>query len=265
MRRAVIVLGAGLGASLLGIGGLLASCNAVLGIQEATLEPSDAGVPPPSPEASMGDGSSPSTALLYALTCANYCSLISTYCTATPQEGDNTEYLTSADGGSVCSTMCNEFEVTGEVTTPAHEPMFANTLNCRVWHVNAARLGDPHTHCPHAGPLGGTLCDDDSDPCGPFCRMDVDFCTGSAAAYTSVDDCLSACRPNPDAGYPGYPYELSVTDTEVSDLAEQFQAGSNTLNCRMYHLENYLRTGEPIHCSHTSRSGNGVCVSIDGG
>jgi hypothetical protein len=26
-----------------------------------------------------------------------------------------------------------------------------------------------------------------------------------------------------------------------------------------------LRTGDAVHCTHTSRSGNGVCVSSDGG
>jgi hypothetical protein len=93
--------------------------------------------------------------------------------------------------------------------------------------------------------------------------MDVDFCTGAAAAYASYNDCLAACRP--DAGYAGYPYMQNVADPEVTDLAPQFQAGSNTLNCRLYHLENFLRTGDPVHCSHTSLSGNGVCTSADGG
>ncbi len=250
--RASVLVGGIFGASP-----LLVSCNGILGISEAALEPPDAGPGQLSPEAS-----SESEAALYALTCSNYCSLIESNCTVTSQDGDNTEYL-SADGGSICETMCNEFEVTDEVTSAGQEPSGADTLNCRVWHTNAARLGDPHTHCPHAGPLGGMLCG--TDPCEPFCRMDVDFCTGQNAQYTSYEDCLSACRPDPDSGVGGYPYELSVVDTEVSDLAAQYQAGSNTLNCRMYHLQNFLRTGEAIHCTHTSRSGNGVCVSVDGG
>jgi len=243
MRRTALIL-----AAILGVGGLLEACNAVLGIDEATQAPAEAG--------------SPTVASLYAINCDNYCSLMSTYCTASSQ-GDNTEYLGS-DGG-VCRTLCNDLEVSGEMISPAAEPMETNTLNCRVWHANAARLSmDPHTHCPHAGPLGGTVCDNAGDPCEPFCRMDVDFCTGHNAAYTGYDDCLSACRPNADAGYGGYPYEVNVGDPEVSDLAAQFQ-GSNTLNCRLYHLENFLRTGDAVHCTHTSRTGNGVCVSVDGG
>jgi hypothetical protein len=258
MRLAVFV-------PVMGFGGLLASCNAVLGINEAVFDP-EAGRTLPSQQAASSESGAPDAgvdaASLYALTCDNYCSLISIYCSASSQ-GDNTEYLTSDAG--ICSKMCSEFEVSGEMISPATEPTDTNTLNCRVWHVNAARLGTPHTHCPHAGPLGGTVCDNAGDPCEPFCRMDVDFCTGPNAAYTSYDDCLSACRPDVDAGYAGYPYAVNVNDPEVSDLGAQFQAGSNTLNCRMYHLENYLRTGDAVHCTHTSRTGNGVCTSLDGG
>ncbi len=255
--RAAVVFGAGvMAAAILGLGSFLSSCNAVLGIEEAKLDP-DAGGALPSPEASGGDGGSTSTAS-YAVNCVNYCSLITANCGPSSQNGDNTEYLTGDSG--ICSTMCNEFESTPELTTAAHEPATIDTLNCRVWHANAA-ASDPHTHCPHAGPLGGTLCG--PDPCIPFCRMDTDFCTGPNAAYTSNEDCLAACRP--DAGYAGFPYEVSTTDNEVADLSSQFQGGSNTLNCRIYHLQNFLKTGDPLHCTHTSRGGNGVCTSGDGG
>jgi hypothetical protein len=246
---------------------LLGGCNAILGIDSATLDP-EAGAPAseagtPANEA----GGSGSDANLYALTCANYCALMAQYCGPSAQ-GDNTEYLQSSltPGTDVCPQFCQVFEVSGEVLVPATEPSDTNTLNCRVWHANAARQGSAHVHCAHAGPLGGDVCDDNNDdPCTSFCALDLALCTGSNQAYANKDDCLSACRPNPDAGYAGFPYVLSTTDPEVTDLAPVFQSGSNTLNCRMYHLENFVRTGEAMHCSHTSRSGGGVCVSIDGG
>jgi hypothetical protein len=252
--RAAVVFGAGvIAVAMLGLGAFLSSCNAVLGIQEAMLDP-DGGTTARSPEASGDDGSA--GAALYALNCDNYCSLMSANCGPSAQNGDNTEYLTGEAG--VCSTMCKVFESTSEVTTAVHEPATIDSLNCRVWHANAA-ASDPHTHCPHAGPLGGDLCG--NDPCIPFCRMDTDFCTGNNAAYSSYEDCLSAC--DADGGYAGFPYEISTTDNEVADLG--FQSASNTLNCRIYHLQNFLKTGEAIHCTHTSRDGNGVCTSPDGG
>jgi hypothetical protein len=239
---------------VLAVGSFLPACNALLGISPASL----------APDSGAGDGGV-SKLSSYAVDCNNYCQLMAQNCTVTAT-GSNLEYLQAPDdAGRVCMSMCNEFEVTAETTTAAVEPSAANTLNCRVWHANAAGLGDPHLHCPHSGPLGGNLCANGGDPCEPFCRMDVDFCTGDAAAYASLDDCLVACRPNPDAGTSGFPYRVSVLDPEVTDLAVQFQSASNTLNCRLYHLENFLRTGDPVHCTHTTKSGGGVCMSADGG
>jgi hypothetical protein len=251
---------AGLRAGVIGAASLLAACNGILGIDEATFDPNAGrGASEGGPGVDASDAGPIDTTALYALNCANYCSLVATYCVPSLQ-GDNTEYI-GADGG-VCMQMCQVLEVSGEMITPAHEPADTNTLNCRVWHANAARLGTPHVHCPHAGPLGGDVCDDNADPCVPFCAMDLAFCTGPNAVYASNDECLAACRPNPDAGYAGYPYQVSVSDPEVTDL----QSGGNTLNCRIYHLENYLNTGDSVHCHHTSRDGFGVCVAPpDGG
>ena len=95
-----------------------------------------------------------------------------------------------------------------------------------------------------------------NDPCREFCILDLAFCTGDAAAYTSVEDCVNACAPDA-GGYMGYPYNINPNDPEVTDLA----TSGDTLNCRMYHLENFLLTGLAIHCTHTSLSGNGVCVN----
>jgi hypothetical protein len=221
------------------VAGAIGGCNSILSIQPAQLEPAS------------GDGGVQVNP--YTLSCANYCNVIDTNCTNSPTE-DDTEYLSSA----VCSTICPQFEsvvTEGGIVDPNEPTPMTNTLNCRIWHANAAQggLAEAHTHCPHSGPLGGRMCG--SDPCQEFCILDLAFCTGDASAYDSVGDCLNACEP--DGGYMGYPYNIDPGDPEVTDLT----TSGNTLNCRMYHLENFLYTGLPIHCSHTSLSGNGLCVN----
>jgi hypothetical protein len=229
-----------LGASSAGaaaIAGVLAGCNSILGINEASLEP-EAGA---------------AAADTYRLDCSSYCNVINTNCGMSGTQ-DNREYLSL----EVCRAICPQFE---QVRTPngsvdPNEPTpTTDTLNCRVWHANAAAgPGEAHVHCPHAGPLGAHMCENNrTSACGHFCNLDLAFCTGANAAYKSVEECMSACLP--DGGYPGYPYNVNPADTEVTDLA----ASGNTLNCRMYHLENFLFTHADVHCSHTSQDGGGVC------
>jgi hypothetical protein len=212
----------------------LAACNSVLGISAAQPEPGDAA----------------STANSYTLSCANYCDLMAANCVASGTQ-DNTEYLSQ----TVCSQICPQFESTpvpgNVVPENVSSPPMTPDLDCRIWHANAAGL-DPHTHCPHAGPLGGKMCG--SDPCVEFCALDLAFCQGDAAAYPSLSNCMSACEP--DGGYAGYNYMNDPANFEVSDL----DMSGDTLNCRMYHLENFIYTGDPVHCMHSSQSGGGVCV-----
>jgi hypothetical protein len=228
------------------VGGL-ARCNAVLGIERASLLDAGAETAPGAPNT-------------YAVNCTNYCTLMAANCKATSQ-GDDTEYQVSDAG--ICEIMCNVRDNLGDTMISADTVQpHADSLSCRVWHANAAASGS-HVHCPHAGPLGGMKCDDDNydDGCIPFCTLDLSICTGQAAAYASYGDCLNACRK--DGGYPGFQYRVDSLDPEVSDLATQFQNTGNTLNCRLYHLQNYLRTHLAVHCTHTAQSGGGVCVDND--
>jgi hypothetical protein len=220
------------------------ACNSILGIDAASQ--GDAAVD------AGGGGNADVVTPSYVVDCANYCNLVQAACNGTQLAmGDNTEYLSS----DVCMQLCARMDASAEVLSPSIDPTLDDTLNCRVWHANAALQANPHFHCPHAGPLGGTFCDDNHDPCSTFCRLDVQICTGENAAYASYQDCMNACEP--DAGYGGYTYALDINDPEVTDLANYEM--SNTLNCRMYHLENFLYTQQAIHCSHTSLNGNGVC------
>jgi hypothetical protein len=240
MRRAVRIASLGV-AGLVGLAGALFACNSVLGINEASPEPAES-----------GGGNS------YTLDCNTYCNVSGNNCKQSSTQDDR-EYLSP----DVCATLCPLFErvPTASGTVDPNEPTpTTDTLNCRIWHANAAQGGptEAHTHCPHSGPLGGKMCG--STPCQDFCNLDLAFCTGDAAAYGSLAECVNACEPDggsPDAGgYAGFPYNVNPADPEVSDLA----VSGNTLNCRMYHLENFLFTGLALHCSHTSQSGGGVCV-----
>jgi hypothetical protein len=232
------------GAVVAAAGGLLA-CNGVLGISHADLEPDAA-------TSTGGDGGvDGAVAFVAEDDCMDYCNDVATACSTLPTQ----EYL-SID---VCNQFCtfhtdhyDEQALKQAVdVSPMSSTAMGDTIYCRVWHAHAA-LGDPTEHCPHAGPLGGLLCG--ANPCDDFCNDAVHFC--GSMAYASVQDCLQSC--NADAGYPGLPYEMG----DASDLA----AAGNTLNCRIYHLQNYLATQDPDHCYHVRvpsvdmMGGAGPCV-----
>ncbi len=230
-------------AATAGVVAAIAACNSVLGIHEATLV-LDAG-----PD---GGAANP-----YALDCATYCAVMNENCQTEAPPGAITEYLSTA----ICNKICNDGfpppPDAGGVDADLPAPS-SGDLYCRLWHANYASVTqDFHTHCPHAGPLGGNTCDDDtSDPCAVFCSLDLKYCS-DPAEYKSVADCLNTCRA--DAGYPGFPYQVNMSDPTVTDL----QATGNTLNCRMYHLENALLGDPAFHCPHTGPGGGGAGFCVD--
>jgi hypothetical protein len=227
-------------AMLVGFGGLVAgaaallACNAVLGIDKASVV-GDAG-------AGGNDGGA--SAFVAKDDCMDYCADMALTCATTETQ----EYLDD----DVCRQMCkfhtDHFDEQGlnapvDVSPTSPIPT-TDSLYCRVWHAHAA--GDnPQHHCPHAGPIGANECG--KDPCGEFCAYAMKFC--GSMAYATNDDCLQAC--NADGGYPGFPYLIG----DAGDLA----SSGNTLNCRIYHLENFIFTGDAVHCSHVAADGGGVC------
>jgi hypothetical protein len=248
-------------AAIFASGAALLACNGVLGIDKAVLEADGGGVD--SGQMAGGDGGKGSAdgggtgpATDYHLRCDNYCNIMAAECT-----GSNGEYLTT---GSVCQTICAqlpqaESDVLADGTIdpnfdPSTDAATAPTLNCRLWHANFAIVEqDPHTHCPHAGPLGGNVC---GDACQEFCALDTALCAGDFAAYASMTDCLNACRP--DAGYAGYAY--NPADPEATSVNNTMSG--NSLACRMYHLEAALDPageGKSYHCPHTGQV-SATCV-----
>jgi len=160
------------------------------------------------------------------LSCAHYCAVIMQNCT-----GANAEYLSS----DVCAAMCPAFEVNDTIADTADD-----TLGCRIFHAMAAAT-TPDVSCRVAGPLGGGHCG--NDPCEPFCTLDVQYCAPpNPVAYDGgASACDMMCRT--------YPYL-------VADAGDTTLEGTNTLNCRLWHLETAFRgpTYGAFHCPHTAQA-----------
>jgi hypothetical protein len=139
------------------LGASALACNAVLGIDAASVDPS------------LADGG--------GTPCDSYCASVMANCT-----GANQEYLDSA----TCLAMCRHFEpgVSGDTTQ--------DSLACRTYHAGAAAT-DPDFHCRHAGPVGGGVCG--TDPCAPFCLLDFALCGDMASPPYSGGEsgCHAAC------------------------------------------------------------------------
>jgi hypothetical protein len=80
-----------------------------------------------------------------AAACTGYCTAVTRACTGAM----NVQYPSMM----ACETACNAATYavgTNGMTT-------GNTIACRTYHAGAAVM-DPATHCPHAGPTGGGVC-----------------------------------------------------------------------------------------------------------
>jgi hypothetical protein len=218
-------------------------CNGVLGIEQARLDPSldaseaaatddatgqaaDAGE-----DATLDDGS--------ALNCTNYCNVIMQNCTGVHQE-----YLSK----DVCKTLCS-YMLPGVFYPPAADPDNVDTLGCRLWHATVAAT-NPTVHCRHAGPLGAELCGT-GGPCEPFCSLDWHYCTDDQPVPIPVYDgqvmgCESVCK-----GDAGYVY-VEGDSGDIADPSGGPIDTTNTLNCRLWHLETAIFTdAAATHCPHT--------------
>ncbi|MEZ4294717.1 MAG: hypothetical protein R3B70_07050 [Polyangiaceae bacterium] len=157
-----------------------------------------------------------------ALSCDDYCAAVATNCTA-----DQSQYGDDA----ACKAICAKFPI-GTV-----DEQSGNSLGCRTYHGGTPAAGDPGTHCPHAGPLGGGVCGND---CDNFCDLVDALCSGQASPpYTSKTECMTACAAFPGTGT--VPYNSTVTS-------------GNSLACRMYHLTVGSTSASNLetHCPHTA-------------
>jgi hypothetical protein len=204
----------------------LFACNGVLGITEAHVDPTlavDGATPNPGDDASNDAGAD---AVVDPYTCDAYCTAIMETCT-----GVNQEYTTR----DVCLAMCSHFELGAAGSDETND-----SLACRVYHTASAKK-DPDYHCRHGGPTGGGHCGE--QPCNAFCSLTFALCNpkGLFPFDGGEPECRTACK--------SFPY----LTTDAGDLT--LEESSNTLNCRIYHLESAYAVGNPIapseHCKHT--------------
>lgn len=167
-------------------------------------------------EGSDGPGPDAPTAML---TCANYCSTITTNCTA-----GNLMYANNAE----CMATCLRFPE-GMATDTG-----GNTLGCRIYHAGNAAGGQANAdlHCRHAGPGGDGVC---GANCLGFCTIVQGTCAQQPnPPYASLSACMTACGTY--AQQP--PYSAA-------------QTGGNSFACRLYHAT--AATVNPAtHCPHTA-------------
>jgi hypothetical protein len=203
------------------------ACNSVLGIDSAVSEQCLSACPA---------GIDPS--------CSTYCTAVMSNCTAPT--------FVAYQSCDVCCTMCGVYLSQAQGDYGSQSDTTGNNIYCRINHALAA-ANDPATECPNAGPLGGTACVNsaDTDPCATFCALDLAFCSAGVDRPACSDGGLidPADLPYTDGGC------LDLCEAYVYQPAAQVLApannSTNTLNCRQYHLQNYLSSCNPMHCQHT--------------
>ncbi len=221
MRLFFGVLGLGTAAALAAV---TVACNGLLGIQSATVGDVDAGAP-----------------IEAGVNCPYYCQTITQNCSS----ATDTEYQQDSTM-TLCLDMCNQLELDQGTLGDTS----ANTLGCRIHYAQLAS-SDPTTNCRFAGPLGGGVCGSKTDACGNFCQLDVPYCAGlHTPSYASVDACNQSCLVTGRAGDGGTGY---VFTTDGGSTGVDLPEGTDTLNCRYYHLENAWpsKARGVLHCPHT--------------
>jgi hypothetical protein len=145
----------------------------------------------------------------------DYCCVVMENCT-----GTNSEYLSVSN--------CQKFigQTDGDVAA------------CRLDAAKAA-ASNPTVECPKAGPLGDCPEQPASDICNFFCSAYQTICDATGHPYDDgADDCISQCSKFKYVTAPG------------GDVSGDTYGTGDTLNCRMYHIENAASIDPTVHCPH---------------
>jgi hypothetical protein len=159
--------------SALPIAGLvLASCANILGIEEASVDPTF--------EADEYGSGSTGTGTASSALCEAYCASVMANC-----QGEDAVYKTD----EICLAVC--------AALPAGTPgdSSENSIECRKRNADSASA-EPAYYCPSAGPGGNGVC---GANCEGLCTIGAAICTGISDGW-SPEGCLAACASVPDLG-----------------------------------------------------------------
>lgn len=138
----------------------------------------------------------------------------------------------------VCMQACNAFPLGNDGDAAG------NTLGCRSYHAGTPAQTLPTTHCPHAGPSGGTVC---GGYCEAYCNLTAYACTGTNLLPFNglYDTCYGICSN-------AYNQSGGVLPLDTSGA---------TVQCKIYHasVASNSSANALIHCPHTSPAGEGTC------
>jgi hypothetical protein len=145
-----------------------------------------------------------------APSCEDYCRINIGICTGAQAVYESVEQ---------CMAVCAVLPQGTEADTAT------DTVGCRKYHSYNS-VGDPVTHCPHAGPGGDGHCGKDN--CTGYCSMIAAGCKTDFMSTFGGDmaTCLSMCATIPGAG-PNSGYSIHA-------------ANGNTLQCRLLHAARAL-------------------------
>jgi hypothetical protein len=175
---------------------------------------------------SSTSGASSSSGGTTAATCTSYCTANLAACTA-----DNGQYKDQASCEKACMGAAFPQGAIGATKD--------NSLECRVYHTNAAKTAAA-MHCGHSGLNGGDL-----DPktaggpvCGdgvePFCALAVATCTGANQVWADA----AACKT-----------DMATIAASTTPFSITKDVAGNNFDCRVYHLLAAV-TAPDMHCAH---------------
>jgi len=208
---------------LLGLTLALAGTALGCGDDDDDVAPVDAGMRDMNqPDLGETDGGNVDMGPPSGLTCAAYCTLVTTNCSAA-----NAQYADMAE----CMTQCT----TAAIPAGTAGMMSGNTLGCRLYHAGVA-ADDASLHCPHAGLSGGGAC---GTVCEAYCGLIQGSCTGDNQQYPDADACLRACADLP-------------TDGDIGDT------DGDTVQCRLSHAAAAIDDAA-VNCDRAGATGGGTC------
>jgi hypothetical protein len=189
----------------------LGGCQAVLGIEDAQVDPT-IGASQVEPTALDDGGSSPLT----TTTCELYCQTVTQTCT-----GQFAQYPTYEGCLAVCSLLPGGAD--GDTT--------GNTVFCRLQAAGQAPL-EPSYYCPIAGPGGNDLC---GSNCDALCTLVSALCASTDSE--EVEDCAKSCA--------------EVEDKKTYSVAPEAKMYEGKhVQCRLYHASVATQSDVEQHCQH---------------